>query len=231
LPSSKVIFVCRIQTNHHMIQSYPFAMKAYPYLTRSRIILAVLFILCVGSSETSFGHITPPPETEAVKEARLHIPDSCYLVQVTVPSGVDPTCTSNSTFDVGCEAPPNCSTCTKIALQLHCDGCWVENITFSFPGGNECFFVCGVIDLPTQSVWVAPANRDRRCSTNPETLTTPNPNQGDWANHGVGVFKFCRTGTGSTNVNYSADVYCPDLFNPLNPPIFHGSITGVAVVP
>lgn len=157
------------------------------------------------------------------------VPHDCSLTPVAVPSGVDPSCSMIS-HQSPCTSG-DCDNCSLFALQLDCEDCWVEDITFSFDPSDECFFVCGVINLPTHPAWPVTSGRDRICGTTQTTLTSPNPNTSDWVDQGIGVFEICRTSTGSDTLNYMANVLCPNLNDPNGDPIPHGAITGTVSLP
>ena len=165
-------------------------------------------------------------------ESKSLTPHTCFLTLVPVPNGIDPSC-SYPKFLTECRDEESCTNCSLFALELDCEGCWVENITFAFNPQDECFWACGMVDVPTQPSWVAAPER-RSCAKVEAPLHSSTPLQGSWVNGTTAVFKICRSSIGPRAIQYSAAVYCPDPCETCIPPpgpVFHGNITGSVTLP
>lgn len=193
---------------------------------------AVVLMLVLGQTSLAFSqadNVASSVDGIGTSSGRS-MPAHCTITPVPVPPGVDPPCVYLK-HEAGCEWPPNCTECSLFALQLDCDSCWVEDITFWFDPQDECFFLCGLMFQPTAAPWTVPPSRNKSCRKDPLRMTTPNPNQPDWVSGGIMVFKICRSTVGTDTLKYLANVYCPDYNDPYAPPIFHGSINGTVNLP
>lgn len=210
------------------------------YTAIRKLIAIISSLLCFTFAQKAFCQSEPIAVltssevigSQTLDARAVRMPHDCYLEQVAFP---DPP------FRLGCgsdyaEYPCSlydCPNCYNFALKLHCDSCWIEDITFWFEPADECFVMCSKANAPnTPDLGIRPA-RAKTCSKlEAQFVDVVQGNSGSWANQVVMAFQICRGGVGPRTLHYSATVLCADYVTPPPPPpIPHTSITGTITLP